>query len=272
MRNVDEPIGHLLADAHVHDRDMWGRALTALNGLKYVFDIGSDVMSTPLSDLLRRLIVARANLPNRSASMLSGGTEASPFARFDAAILPLWQMQRDMEIQLPGDDQQPPSAYDVLLTDLAPEDLHEAVSSVLGVPYLSASPTESTWPVLGRIYGLKRRVLFTMPVSVLGGKCVNTHFIFDTGAPATYLALSTVAALGIEEWQLGDVAIRINGDQTSAVLISDRQVVRHDDGTITKCQFHGLNLMGMDFIERAKATFSVDMANKVAKISLPIVD
>ena len=79
--------------------------------------------------------------------------------------LPLFrQMQRDMEIQLPGDDQQPPSAYDVLLTDLAPEDLHEAVSRVLGVPYLSDSPTESTWPVLGRIYGIKRRVLFTMPV------------------------------------------------------------------------------------------------------------
>ncbi len=172
-----------------------------------------------------------------------------------------------MEIQLPGDGQQPPSAYDVLLTDLKPGDLPGIVSQVLGVPYLSASTTDSVWPVLGKIYGLKRRALFTLPVSVHGGKSVNTHFIFDTGAPATYLALSTITALGLEEWQLGGTAVRINGFQTSAVLVSDSIRVSHPDGTTTECQFSGLNLMGMDFIERADATLSVNMAVKEAMIS-----
>jgi hypothetical protein len=175
-------------------------------------------------------------------------------------------MQRDMEILLPGDDQQPPSAYDVLLTDIVPTDLPGVISQVLGVPYLSPSPAESTWPVHGRVYGIKRRVLFSLPVSVRGGKCVNAHFIFDTGAPATYLAASTVAALGLEEWQLGCAVVCINGQRTSAVLVSDSIRVSLPDGSLTLCHFHGLNLMGMDYIERAGATLSVDMATKEAKI------
>ena len=193
-----------------------------------------------------------------------------------------------MEILLPGDVQLPPSAYDVerfcplnafacafahanvMLSDLKPDDLPGIVSRTLGVQYLSPSTTEAVWPIVGRVYGINRRVLFTLPVSLRGGaKCVNTHFIFDTGAPATYLASSTIAALGLEEWQLGSAAVCINGCQTSAVLVSDTIRVSPPDGSRSGCHFSGLNLMGMDFIERVGATLSVDMVSKEACISKP---
>ena len=234
--------------------------------LELELSCGSDILPMPLSDLVKRLIAARAALPNRSG--LTATAQPFSFSRLDDAICPLWQMQRDMEILLPGDVQLPPSAYDVLLSDLKPDDLPGIVSRTLGVPYLSASTTDAVWPIVGRVYGIKRRVLFTLPVSLQGGgKCVNTHFIFDTGAPATYLASSTIAALGLEEWQLGSAAICINGCQTSSVLVSDTIRVSHPGGSLTDCHFSGLNLMGMDFIERAGATLSVDMVSKEASIT-----
>ena len=95
--------------------------------------------------------------------------------------------------------------------------------------------------------------MFTLPVSVQGksNESVNIHFIFDTGAPVTYIARSSVAALGIQEWELNCAVILINGVRVS----SDSQVVRNHDGSTSVCHFAGL-----DFIDQALGALHIDMS------------
>ena len=168
-----------------------------------------------------------------------------------------------MELELPGP---PPAAYDVLVVGIAPEDLPGDVSKVLGVPHLSACDERAKWPLHGKVYGFHRRVIFAIPVSVRGGPCVYAHFVFDSNAPATFLATSTLQALGLEAWQLGGATILLNGRRTSQVLLSERQVAGHPEGAPGPCRFHGLNIFGMDFLDLADATLTVDTATNTSCI------
>jgi hypothetical protein len=77
--------------------------------------------------------------------------------------------------------------------------------------------------------------------------------VFDSNAPATFLATSTLRALGLEAWQIGGGAILLNGRRTSNILVSERQ-------------FNGLNIFGMDFLDLAEATLTVDMATNTCCI------
>ena len=168
-------------------------------------------------------------------------------SRLDAAMIPLLQIHRDMEVypELPGPQA---GAYDVMLSDISPKDLPNEISEVLGVEYLSPSNDVAVWPAIGRVYGTKRRVLFSMPVSIRGipASAVSVHFIFDTGAPATYLARSTVEALGLKEWRISDAAILVNGIKIGTVLVSDSITITASDGSSQQCHFAGLNVLGMD--------------------------
>lgn len=78
---------------------------------------------------------------------------------------------------------------DVLISDVKPEDLPECISGALGIPYLAHKEVEPD-PVEGIVYttqGNTLRVLVTLPLSSRG-RSVATHFIFDTGAPCTFVA------------------------------------------------------------------------------------
>ena len=159
---------------------------------------------------------------------------------------------------LPGPE---PSAYDVLITDISPEDLPGAVSRFLGMPYLAHSAESEEWPARGGIYGVKRRVLFSLPMSIRGApaSAVNVHFVFDTGAPATYISRSTVRALGLEEWSVDSARLLVNGRSAGPVLVSDSMA----------CHFAGLNILGMDFLDRHDLVMTVDMRRMRATMALP---
>jgi hypothetical protein len=118
-------------------------------------------------------------------------------------IVPIWNLQRSMDVIGPLDqvsDYISPDAYDVLISDIQPEDLPGRISKVLGTEYLSPAKL-LPWPVSGKIWGTNRRTLITLPVSV-AEMYVNVHFILDTGAPTTFVADSTLEALHLQEWQL----------------------------------------------------------------------
>jgi hypothetical protein len=159
-------------------------------------------------------------------------------------------------------------SYDVLISDIKPEDLPASVSSALGTPYLEpTSPV--TWPLSGTIYGKNRRILFSIPVTARG-KSVRVHFIFDTGAPRTYIALTVLEALGVPEVSLSNEVLRINGVKAD-VSISDTTKVQmqtaEGDHVEVPCHFKGLNLMGMDFLDRMEGVLTVDMAINMATLA-----
>eukprot|EP00955_Chlamydomonas_euryale_P050392 354546-Chlamydomonas_euryale.AAC.2 len=176
------------------------------------------------------------------------------------------QVQRGMEMNMLGpypdtaDDQ-----FDVRISDVQPEDLPGRLSSILGTQYLSpVQDTTHQSSVRGAIINTKNttlRILVTLPVSIRG-KSVATHFIFDTGAPRTYLARSVLEALGVPEVSLPSEVVRINGVKT-LVSVSDSVQVEYTDeqkGTIVQpCHFVGLNVLGMDFVDRAEIDLNISM-------------
>eukprot|EP00798_Chlamydomonas_sp_ICE-L_P013469 gene13469-19327_t len=131
-------------------------------------------------------------------------------------------MNMDMNMDVLGPY---PSASDapcnVLISDVKPEDLPFKISKALGKDYLSEMATCS-----GSVHGIvcntkedKLRVLVSLPVCIRG-KSVATHFIFDTGAPKTYLALSVLQALGVPEVSLPNEVVKVNGVK-ALVTVSD---------------------------------------------------
>lgn len=78
------------------------------------------------------------------------------------------------------------------------------------------------------------------------GTSVNVHFILDTGAPTTYIALSVLEAWGVPELSLPSEVVRINGVKAT-VRVSDTATVTID-GVKKPCHFVGLNILGMDAV------------------------
>ena len=186
----------------------------ALSKFETIADIGMHLPSldTPIHVVINELREKRRMLPDKESEDVT----PRAFTRLDNILISLWQMQRTMDTIGPLDqpsDYVLPICYDVMLTDIKPDDLPGKISLVLGTDYLSLAPGYSSWPVDGKLWGPNRRLLLTLPVS-LGALSVNVHFIFDTGAPTTYIANSVLRHLSIEEWELFEKPVKVNGIRT----------------------------------------------------------
>ena len=184
----------------------------------------------------------RADLPDKDPRL----------SRLDKVYLPLLQYQRAMrfpDVIGPIDFPQLASDADVLITDLKVVDLYNDVSTVLQCEYLSLSDNKVCWPLMGVIYGSRKRLMMAVPVT-WQDKCVNVHFLFDTGSPITFVGSTVLKALGVETWQLGAGYLKING-VASEVSISD------DDERL-----QGINLLGMDYLYHAHASFNISSTDR----------
>ncbi len=158
------------------------------------------------------------------------------------------------------------TVYDTLVSDVKPEDLPTKVSRVLGCQYLSPSAEPAFWPVCGKIYEVNKRSMITLPVS-LGSTTVNVHFLFGTGAPSTYIAGTVLEALGIQDWQLSDKRPRVNGVKID-LKSSESQWWDKETDMFRDLHFKGINLLGMDFLYAAQATFILNGKDDYCEMSL----
>lgn len=164
-------------------------------------------------------------------------------------------------------------AFDVLISDVKPGDLPNRVSQALGTPYLADMECKAG-PVNGIVWNSKgstSRVLVTLPVAARG-RSVATHFIFDTGAPCTYVAQSVLDSLGLPEVSLGSEVVKINGVKMSFLSVSDTTTVSYavnGDTEEKPCHFAGLNILGMDYLERADVKLVIDMKNNSVTFDSP---
>ena len=105
------------------------------------------------------------------------------------------------------------------------------------------------------VWGKHRRILFTLPV-MIRSKSILVHFLFDTGAPASFIARDTLNAFAMEEYLLGSENVRINGVIVPGIQVSDSQ----------DSHFKGINLLGMDYLYRVNALLSIDLKEMQAKL------
>ena len=257
--NANSTVGQLLADANMDIRE---RIATILSKCEGLLDLGlpSVSLEATIPDLVKMTRACRLILPSRSSPKNVDGS----FARLDEVLIPLYLLQRMIDTIGPLD--QPsgyvsPDSYDVFMSDIKPHDLPTKISEAMGVKYLSPVESKVPWPLTGKVWGINRRILFTLPVAKKNGNAVNVHFIFDTGSPATYIAKSTLDALGVQEWQLGDAVMTVNGTKT---LLTVSDSVKTPDGK--PCHFVGLNLLGMDYLDRINGKLLVEMQMNTATI------
>ncbi len=183
----------------------------------------------------------------------------------------LLQLQRDTDMDVLGPyPSSHADGFDALNSDVKPEDLPGRISQALGVQYLADMQSRPT-PVNGIVFNTKNstlRVLVTLPVSARG-RSVAVHFIFDTGAPCTYIALSVLEALNLPEVSLCSEVVNINGVK-SVLSVSDTTKATYREGD-NKMEvprhFVGLNILGMDFLDRAGIKLEMDLATNAVVLS-----
>ncbi len=129
----------------------------------------------------------------------------------------------------------------------------------------------TTCPVNGVVFKTRintLRVLVTLPVSARG-RSVAVHFIIDTGAPCTYISLSVLKALNLPEVSLCSEVVKINGVK-SALSESNttKATYREGDNNMeVPCHFVGLNILGVDFLDRAGIKLEMDLATNDVVLS-----
>lgn len=153
-------------------------------------------------------------------------------------------------------------AFDVLISDVKPENLPGRISTALGVQYLAPVHSMPN-PVKGIVFNTKEstmRVLVMLPVAA-NNRSVATHFIFDTSAPCSYVAQSVLDALQLSEISFHSVVVRINGVKAALSVSDSTKVSCMVAGHVEEqaCRFVGLNILGMDFLDRAGIKLSIDM-------------
>ena len=175
------------------------------------------------------------------------------------------QVHRDIFVMDAPPGKLLPDQFNVPLYDIRPEDLATKVSMAMHCPYLSPSCSTRLQKVQGCIYGPIFRSMFTLPVtcekSGEESNC-NVHFLFDTAAPATYLAPSALAAWKIPAWDMDNNIFHINGCRIRPSC-SDDQAWDEKSKTREDRRFKGVNLLGMDFIERADALYTLSLKRNI---------
>jgi hypothetical protein len=160
--------------------------------------------------------------------------------------------------------------FDVLISDVSPEDLSGSISTLLGAQYLGDMQVRQG-PVKGIVYNtkdIKMRVLFALPVSARC-KSVATHFILDTGAPHTYISQAVLNALAVPEVSIPSEVLKVNGVKM-VVGVSDSTTALYNEGGAVvqrQCHFAGLNILGMDFLDRAEGDLRIVMGDNAAYLT-----
>jgi hypothetical protein len=84
-----------------------------------------------------------------------------------------------------------PELFDIVLSDVDDNLLHNEISTALGSAYLSETPhlTSPHTTVDGILFGRHSRVLFPLVVKVFRkSSSYVVHFLYDSGSPFTFLS------------------------------------------------------------------------------------
>ena len=150
--------------------------------------------------------------------------------------------------------------FDLLLTDVASEDLHSGVSTALGSEYLIVATEEQSRAreVVGIIWGLHNR-LFVPLVVRRRDSYKKVHFLVDTGAPRTYLSKEVLTSFGISTDNITSsttIAITINAINIAVTM------------SPTDGHFSDINLLGVDFLDVSKSLLVADYFEKKCRLTI----
>src|SRR5436305_13376089 len=112
-----------------------------------------------------------------------------------------------------------PRSFDILLTDINLNDIHENIPKMLKVEYLSDTPKEFNGNIAGIVYGLNFR-LFCATTVRRNNKIKIVHFLVVTGSSITYISEEVLCAFGVEivDPVNGHINVRINSRKARVMM------------------------------------------------------
>ena len=148
-------------------------------------------------------------------------------AEVSAKLLPLFKADRD---SMPMDADYvrhiSPKAFDVMLTDIHESDI-AMICEMLGKELASEADCLHVNPVECIMYGEHCRVFCMLPV-VKSSNAIWVPFLYDTGAPFTYISRDVFAALGIQNPHDDRAFVTLNGERMVANVSHDVCVLGQD--------------------------------------------
>ena len=144
----------------------------------------------------------RSHLPTFRSTFYPLTASPSPFANMFSSASHLSQPSDPYYYGLPNLDlylgpidvppAEMPELFDILLSDVNEELLHNEISKSLGSAYLSETPrlTSPRPTIDGIMSGVNCHMLFPLVVRLFGEKSpsYNIHFLYDSGSPFTFLS------------------------------------------------------------------------------------
>src|SRR5688572_4214861 len=93
-------------------------------------------------------------------------------------------------------DSYDPRQFDILITDVIAEDIHENIPKELNVKYLADVPKELDQDITGVMFGRNLRLFCAMTVKAKD-KVKMVIFLVDTGSPTTFISEEVFHSFGI---------------------------------------------------------------------------
>jgi hypothetical protein len=150
---------------------------------------------------------------------------------------------------------------DLMLSDVTHELLAADIAPALGVAHLAPVCADVTWPVRACLFGAFSRVMASVVVTApprtleAAARSVNVVFVVDTGSPYTFLAQSTLQALGYGDTPPRHVPLCVHGVGMTVQASHSR--------------FADANVLGTDFLVRARCMLTLDFSGCEGLLDVP---
>jgi hypothetical protein len=146
------------------------------------------------------------------------------------------------------------NSYDVLISDIKSNDLHQKISEQFRIKYLSNSAQELD-EVEGKMFG--EGVLIGLMTMKRKSTIKNIYFLIDTGAPKTTICEEVLSSYNLS---IADakkpIKVTLNKRPTKVVLSSNESI------------YSDLNLLGADFLDLYDAQLFADYGESYFTIKL----
>jgi hypothetical protein len=155
-----------------------------------------------------------------------------------------------------------PSDADLMLSDVTAKLVAADIAPALGVTHLAPVRADAvSWPVRAVLFGVFSRVMACLVVSAPprareeAVRAVSVVFLLETGSPYTFLAQHTLQALGYGDSLPGSMLLNVHGVGVTV--------------HVSRGHFADVNVLGTDFMVRARCTLTLDFASSMGLMAAP---
>jgi hypothetical protein len=200
-------------------------------------DLEGIVGREPTAEIRKLSFSHKVAALRKLSEQMSSGPALSRLQRYIVALMTEEQGILDL-----AEPVIPPNAYDVVVTDITPEDLSR-IGAILGCTPLAVTSATPSFPVQGILFGMSFRIFVPLIVKVRS-RAIHVNFFVGSASPYTYLRPETLVALGYAKNVPEGAIVEVHGTAMTVYPSA-----RH---------FENVDLLGQNYFSRIRAILTID--------------